>query len=97
MNIAILGASGCVGQNLIKRLLDYSQYEVIAAYRKKEESEDLQHGRLTWRQVNLLDTSSAENFLRGADVLIYLIHSLARVGGSDGSPLQRISRKPFIE
>jgi len=77
MNIAILGASGCVGQNLIKRLLDYSQYEVIAAYRKKEESEDLQHGRLTWRQVNLLDTSSAENFLRGADVLIYLIHSLA--------------------
>jgi len=38
MKIAILGASGCVGQNLIEKLLDTSQYEVIAAYRKQDET-----------------------------------------------------------
>jgi uncharacterized protein YbjT (DUF2867 family) len=77
MKIAVLGASGCVGQNLIKRLLDSSENEVIAAQSKKEKTEVLQHDRLTWRQVNLLDTSSAENFLHGAETLVYLIHSLA--------------------
>jgi len=77
MKIAILGASGCVGQNLIEKLLDTSQYEVIAAYRKQDETEALQHDRLFWKQVNLIDISSAEDFLQGADVLIYLIHSLA--------------------
>ncbi len=77
MKIAILGASGCVGQNLIEKLLDTSLYEVIAAYRRQEETETLQHDRLIWKQVNLIDISSAENFLQGADVLIYLIHSLA--------------------
>lgn len=77
MKIAVLGASGCVGQNLIKRLLDSSGNEVIAAFSKKEKTEALQHDRLTWRQVNLLDASSAENFLHGAETLFYLIHSLA--------------------
>ena len=77
MKIAVLGASGCVGQNFIKRLLDSSENEIIAAYSKREKTEVLQHDRLTWRQVNLLDTSSAENFLHGAETLVYLIHSLA--------------------
>jgi len=77
MNIAILGAPGCVGRTLIKKILESQDYEVIASYRtEKEIPEGMQFDRLTWRQVNLLDESSAENFLRGADVLIYLIHSL---------------------
>lgn len=74
MNIAILGAPGCVGQNLIERLLDFPQYKIIASYRKK--AEDLHHDRLIWKQVDLLNATSAENLLHGADVLIYLIHSL---------------------
>jgi len=76
MKIAILGAPGCVGRNLIKKLLESPEYEIIASYRKKQDTEALQHERLFWRQVDLHDISSAENFLRGADVLIYLIHSL---------------------
>jgi uncharacterized protein YbjT (DUF2867 family) len=77
MNIAILGAPGCVGRTLIKKILGSQDYEVIASYRtEKEIPEGMQFDRLTWKQVNLLDESSAENFLRGADVLIYLIHSL---------------------
>src|SRR4030066_681235 len=76
MKIAILGAPGCVGRNLIKMLLESPEYEIIASYRKKQDTEALQHERLFWRQVDLFDITSAENFLRGADVLIYLIHSL---------------------
>ena len=76
MNIAILGAPGCVGQHLIKKLLEFPHYNIIASYRKRRDSESLQHDRLIWRQVDLKDLSSTENFLQGADVLIYLIHSL---------------------
>src|SRR4030066_2569822 len=76
MKIAILGAPGCVGRNLIKMLLESPEYEIIASYRKKQDTEALKHDRLFWRQVDLHDISSAENFLQGADVLIYLIHSL---------------------
>jgi uncharacterized protein YbjT (DUF2867 family) len=76
MKIAILGAPGCVGRNLIKKLLDSPEYEIIASYRKKQDTEALQHDRLFWRQVDLSNLSSTENFLQGADFLIYLIHSL---------------------
>lgn len=77
MNIAILGAPGCVGQTLIKKLLQIPEYEVIASYRTETEIPgDMKNSRLKWKQVNLIDMSSAENFLSGADVLIYLIHSL---------------------
>jgi len=77
MNIAVLGAPGCVGRNLIKMLLDSRQYTVTASYRRKEEIPDeLRHDLLTWRQVNLFDTSSTEDFLHGVDILIYLIHSI---------------------
>jgi uncharacterized protein YbjT (DUF2867 family) len=105
MNIAILGAPGCVGRNLINKLLDTPQYQVIASYRKKQDSEALQHDRLTWRQVDLNDALSTENFLRGADVLIYLIHSLGaknfeqldvRLANSAGSAAQRAGIKKII-
>jgi len=77
MNISILGAPGCVGQNLIKKLLENPEHNITASYRSENEiPKDLQSDRLSWRQVNLLDPSSGENFLRGADILIYLIHSL---------------------
>ena len=76
MKVAILGAPGCVGRHLIKKLLESPHYEVIASYRKKQDAETLRHDRLEWRQVGLKDPSSTENFLHGADVLIYLIHSL---------------------
>jgi uncharacterized protein YbjT (DUF2867 family) len=36
----------------------------------------LSNERLAWKHVNLLDPASSENFLKGSDVLIYLIHSL---------------------
>jgi uncharacterized protein YbjT (DUF2867 family) len=77
MNIAILGAPGCVGRNLIRKLNDSSGYTIAASYRlPREIPHELQTDRVTWKQVNLLDASSAEDFLLDTDVLIYLIHSL---------------------
>lgn len=76
MKIAILGAPGCVGRNLIKTLIDSTDYEIIASYLKPDETKAIVHEHLFWRKVDLNDLSSTENFLRGADVLIYLVHSL---------------------
>jgi uncharacterized protein YbjT (DUF2867 family) len=76
MNIAVLGAPGCVGRHLVKKLLESPHYEVIASYRKKLDAETLRHDRLEWRQVDLNDPSSTEDFLHGVDVLMYLVHSL---------------------
>lgn len=70
MNIAILGAPGCVGRTIIKRFLDSSQQEIIASYRIEEEiPKDIQNDPLIWKQVDLFNPSSAENFLQGSDVL----------------------------
>ncbi len=77
MNVAVLGAPGCVGRSLIRRLLEDSSFTVTASYRVEHEiPRDLRNDRLLWKQVDLLDENSAEDFLRGADALIYLIHSL---------------------
>ena len=76
-NIAILGAPGCVGRHLIRKLLETPECNIIASCRTENEiPQDLQHDRLIWKQVDLLDPSSARKFLHGTDITIYLIHSL---------------------
>ncbi len=77
VSIGILGAPGCVGQNLIGKLLEHPEYRVIASYRSEHEiPARMRDERLVWRQVNLLDPASAQSFLEGVTVLVYLIHSL---------------------
>lgn len=77
IKIAILGAPGCVGRHLIAELLNNSDFHISASYRSENEiPKDLKNDRLIWKQVDLLDPASAENFLHEAAVLIYLIHSL---------------------
>jgi uncharacterized protein YbjT (DUF2867 family) len=77
MNIAILGAPGCVGRTIIKQFLNSSQYKITASYRTEEEiTRNIHNSRLVWKQVDLLNQSSAKNFLQGSEILIYLIHSL---------------------
>ncbi|MFQ5964525.1 MAG: NAD(P)H-binding protein [Candidatus Scalinduaceae bacterium] len=77
MRIAILGATGCVGRNLINKLIKSSKHEIIASYRiDKEVSKRLKNRRIIWTKVNMQDPASTEEFLRDADVLVYLIHSL---------------------
>ncbi len=77
MKIAILGAPGCVGRNLINKLLEYPDNFIVGSYlSEKEIPKDIFSKNLTWEKVNLLDPNSAENFLNGNETLIYLIHSL---------------------
>jgi uncharacterized protein YbjT (DUF2867 family) len=77
MNIVILGAPGCVGRAIIKKLLDSSEYKITASYRSEDEiPKDIRNDRLMWKHVDLLSPSSAANFLQGSEILIYLIHSL---------------------
>jgi uncharacterized protein YbjT (DUF2867 family) len=77
MNISILGAPGCVGQSLIRKLLENRENRIVASYRNEDEiPRSIRNDRLVWKKVNLLDPDSAEDFLRGTGVLIYLIHSL---------------------
>ncbi|OGW42701.1 MAG: hypothetical protein A2Y66_02900 [Nitrospirae bacterium RBG_13_41_22] len=106
MNIAILGAPGCVGRTIIKKFLDSSQYKIIASYRIEEEiPRDIQNDRLIWKQVDLLNPSSAENFLQGSEILIYLIHSLGaknfeqldiRLANSAGDAAKHVGIKKII-
>lgn len=75
MNIGIIGARGCVGSALVKKLLETTDYAIVASYRRDEESEVV-HERIQWRRVNLYDDLGTEEFLEGVDVLVYLVHSL---------------------
>ncbi len=78
MHIAILGATGCVGRNLVNKLIKSTEHDVIASYRSdKRVYKDLKNPRIEWRKVDIQDSVSAQNFLHGADVLVYLVHSLA--------------------
>ena len=106
MNIAILGAPGCVGRAITKKFLDSSQYKIIASYQtEKGIPRDIQNARLTWKQVDLFNPSSAENFLKGSEILIYLIHSLGaknfeqldiRLANSAGDAAKHVGIKKII-
>ncbi|AKM78445.1 MAG: hypothetical protein UY31_C0068G0008 [Candidatus Wolfebacteria bacterium GW2011_GWE1_48_7] len=76
MNIAIIGARGCVGNALIKKLITASEHTVTASFRREEEP-GMRHDQITWKRVNLYDDLGTEEFIEGADVVVYLVHSLA--------------------
>lgn len=77
MCIAILGATGCVGQCLVNKLIKSTRHEVIASYRSEGSiNKGLRIPRVDWRNVDLQDSFSVQKFLSGAEVLVYLVHSL---------------------
>jgi uncharacterized protein YbjT (DUF2867 family) len=106
VDIAILGAPGCVGKASIRTILTSRDHSITASYRTQEEIPDnLQSDLLTWRQVDLLDPASAERFLQGAEALIYLIHSLGaknfeeldiRLAEAAGSACQRAGIRKIV-
>lgn len=105
-NIAILGAPGCVGKHLVRKLLETPEFSIVASCRTENEiPQDLQNDRLAWEKVNLLDPSSARKFLDGADILIYLIHSLGaknfeeldiKLANAAGEAAQEVGVKKII-
>ena len=70
--IALTGASGYIGHNLLKLLT--GDYDVIALSRNGNQQEHSPH--VEWRSCELFSVSSAEKALEGADYAVYLVHSM---------------------
>ena len=70
MNIAIAGASGFVGKALIQELS--SEHKIFALSRSSRKSQE----NVEWRDCDLFSLLDAEKGLKGADVAIYLVHSM---------------------
>ena len=72
ITIAIAGASGFIGRWFIENYHD--KYNIIALSRKKV-LHPIREG-VEWRIVDLYSLSSTEEALKGADVALYLVHSM---------------------
>ena len=72
MKIAVIGASGFVGGHLINKLK--SSHEVIGLSRSQLKVEDK---NVTWKRCDLFSMLDIEEGLRGCDIAIYLVHSMA--------------------
>jgi uncharacterized protein YbjT (DUF2867 family) len=70
MKIVIAGASGFVGRQLLKVL--NTNYEIIGLSRRTRKSVD----GVQWVQCDLFSLLDIEKNLMGADVAIYLVHSM---------------------
>jgi len=70
LTVAIAGASGFVGRALIAKLK--GSHKIIALSRGPAKNSD----EIEWRQCDLFNLKQAEQGLSGADVVIYLVHSM---------------------
>ncbi|SIS87760.1 NAD(P)H-binding protein [Salimicrobium salexigens] len=70
--VALTGASGYIGQNLLKKIEDKA--DIIALSRNGDNYEDSEH--IQWRSCDLYSMNDAEKALEGADVAVYLVHSM---------------------
>jgi len=73
MKVAIAGASGFVGLNLITRLLKDPEIEVVGLSRSNKKSD---YQNLTWKKCDLFSVLDIERAIDGADVVVYLVHSM---------------------
>lgn len=70
--VAIAGASGFVGSALIDLLA--KDHQIVALSRQKQSSEK---AGVEWRQCDFMSLLQTEEALQGADVAVYLVHSMA--------------------
>ncbi len=76
MNIAIIGANGYIGNNLIQRLLDETDHNIVALSRSAQKI-PLENTRLTKYNVSIFD-NKLSNYLKDIDVVYYLVHMMAQ-------------------
>ncbi len=70
--IAIAGATGFIGKWFIDKYKH--DYDIIALSRNRIKNQDLEE--VEWKQVDLYSISSTTEALSGADIGIYLVHSM---------------------
>ncbi len=79
MRVLVAGASGFVGQRLIRRLSETD--EVIALRRSATAADGTAAAeRITWRACDLFSARQTELAVHGADVAVYLVHSMLPTG-----------------
>lgn len=71
--ILIAGASGFIGQALIKELLEKTDYHIVGMSRYVRESD---HARLQWKKADLFSLKDIMNAMEGCSEAIYLVHSM---------------------
>ncbi len=71
--ILIAGASGFIGQALLKKLELNQSLSIVALSRQKI---SLEHSRLEWRQADLFSLKDIASAMRGCDQVVYLVHSM---------------------
>ncbi len=74
MKIAVIGASGYIGTNLIKRLLIETNHEIIALSRNSE-AMTLDNVRLKKHNIDIFDKDLA-SYVNDVDAIYYLIHMM---------------------
>ena len=70
--IVLAGATGFIGRWIIEKFQD--DFDIIALSRKKVKSNP--NTNIEWRTVDMYSMSSTEKALEGADIAIYLVHSM---------------------
>ncbi|SFB60587.1 Uncharacterized conserved protein YbjT, contains NAD(P)-binding and DUF2867 domains [Cohnella sp. OV330] len=71
--VALTGASGYIGRNLLQRLTPFA--DVIALSRGGVEGREAEP-HTSWRSCDLFSLIDAERGLAGADYAVYLVHSM---------------------
>jgi nucleoside-diphosphate-sugar epimerase len=81
MNVAVLGASGVVGRNLLPRLIE-AGHRVRAGMRHRGPATNVDG--VEQIEANILERSTLTRLVAGADALINLASSIPRADGSGG-------------
>jgi uncharacterized protein YbjT (DUF2867 family) len=77
MIIAIIGANGYIGHNLIERLMNETNHSVVALS-PTVESMTYEHERLIKHNVDVFDTDRLHEYIKNCDVAYYLIHMMSQ-------------------
>jgi uncharacterized protein YbjT (DUF2867 family) len=71
--VLIAGASGFIGQSLLKKLELDENLSIVALSRQKI---SVVHERLEWRQADLFSLKDIALAMEGCDQVVYLVHSM---------------------
>jgi uncharacterized protein YbjT (DUF2867 family) len=95
MNVLLTGASGYIGSQLMKKLLDDKNVRLRLFVRNKAKVKEPMARKVEVYEGSTFDKDSLRKALKGMDVAYYLIHSMGAKG--DFEELDRISAGNFRE